>query len=231
MKSIWNCSLVFGSLDIPVRLFSAVKQSHPGFEMVDSRDMSKIHISRYNEKTGEIVPKEFLGKAFNLDGSLVPVDPALVLSVLPEQSNRVEFTHFCPFTSIPAVYFDTFYFLLPEASSAKNYAIILQYLQTLNICGIAQCLFRNLSALFVISAHHGCIVLHKIRFPSCFIAFEAPALPAVTDEDLNVEKDILTFFNAHLRPFNPDDYADTFSESLRCALRQNASCNNATATR
>jgi DNA end-binding protein Ku len=66
MKSIWNCSLVFGELVIPVKLFSATKQSQLEFEMVDSRDIGKIRLSRFNESTGELVPNEYIGKAFNL---------------------------------------------------------------------------------------------------------------------------------------------------------------------
>ena len=221
MKSLWNCSLVFGDIVIPVKLFSATKQSHLEFEMVDSRDLSKIRMSKFNEKTGEVVSNEFIGKAFNLDGVLVRVDPSLVSSCIPVKSNRIEFTHFCPFNSIPSVYFDTFYYLLPvDAAKSKDYAIVLQYLQSLNICGIAQSYFRNLSALLVISAYRGCIVLHKIRFQSNFVEFEAPVLPAVTDDDLAAESYILSFFNDHVKPFNADDFTDSFTESLLSAIRQ-----------
>ena len=100
MKSIWNCSLVFGDLVIPVKLYSATKQSHLEFEMVDSRDLGKIRFSRFNENTGEIVPSEFIGKAFNLDGSLVPVDPSLVSSSFPKNQtglNSTSLFRFLPF--------------------------------------------------------------------------------------------------------------------------------------
>ena len=220
MKSLWNCSLVFGSLVIPVKLYSATQQSHLEFEMVDSRDMSKICMNRFNSVTGEFVPSEFIGKAHRLDGILVPVDPALVSSCIPEKSNRVEFTHFCPFTSIPAVYFDSSYYLLPDESSAKDYAIVLDYLQKLDICGVAQSYFRNLSALFVLSAHAGCLVLHKIRFQSNFVDFAAPVLPAVTGVDVDAQNYILGFFKDHVLPFDPSLYVDSFTESLLSTIRQ-----------
>jgi DNA end-binding protein Ku len=238
MKSLWNCTLAFGDLLIPVKLFSATKQSHPEFEMVDSRDMSKICMNRFNSVTGEFVPSEFIGKAHRLDGNLVPVDPSLVSSCLPTKSNQVEFTHFCPFTSIPAVYFDSFYYLLPDVSaanaaastdvinrvsasaSAKDYAIVLNYLQSLDICGVAQSYFRNLSALFVLSAHAGCLVLHKIRFQSNFVDFQAPSLPAITGADVDAQNYILGFFKDHVLPFDPSLYSDSFTESLLSTIRQ-----------
>jgi DNA end-binding protein Ku len=219
MKSLWNCTLVFGKLLIPVKLFSATKQSHPEFEMVDSRDMSKICMNRFNSVTGEFVPSEFIGKAHRLDGNLVPVDPSLISSCLPAKSNQVEFTHFCPFTSIPAVFFDSFYYLLPAAATAtataaaaaKDYAIVLNYLQSLDICGVAQSYFRNLSALFVLSAHAGCLVLHKIRFQSNFVDFQAPSLPAITGADVDAQNYILGFFKDHVLPFDPSLYSDSFT--------------------
>jgi DNA end-binding protein Ku len=227
MKSLWNCTLVFGELLIPVKLYSATQQSHPEFLMVDSRDLSKIKMSRFNEKTGEVVANEFIGKAYMLDGSLVPVDPALVSSCVPAKSNRVEFTHFCPFSSIPAVYFDSFYYLLPDESSAKDYAIVLDYLQALDICGVAQSYFRNLSALFVLSAHGDCLVLHKVRFPSNFVDFEAPSLPAITGDDVKVQNYILGFFKDHVLPFDPTLYSDSFTESLLSTIRQSCACKSA----
>lgn len=229
MKSLWNCTLAFGDLLVPVKLFSATKQSHPEFEMVDSRDMSKISMNRFNSVTGEFVPSEFIGKAHRLDGKLVPVDPALVASCIPEKTNMIEFTHFCPFTSIPAVYFDSFYYLLPAASAdgtdainrvSRDYAIVLNYMQSLDICGVSQSYFRNLSALFVLSAHAGCLVLHKIRFQSNFVDFEAPSLPAITGDDLNTQNYILGFFKDHVLPFDPSLYSDSFTESLLSTIRQ-----------
>ena len=220
MKSLWNCSLVFGDIVIPVKLFSATKQSHLEFEMVDSRDLGKIRLSRYNETTGEIVPNEFIGKAYKLDEKMVPIDPSLISKCLPEKSNRIEFTHFAPFTSIPSVHFDNFYYLLPDDVAAKDYAIVLNYLQTLDICGIAQSYFRNLSALFVLSAHAGCLVLHKVRFQSNFVDFEAPVLPAVTGDDVNAQSYLLSFFKDHVLPFDPSLYVDSFADSLLSTIRQ-----------
>jgi DNA end-binding protein Ku len=241
MKSLWNCSLVFGSLVIPVKLYSATKQSHLEFEMVDSRDMAKISMNRFNSVTGEFVSSEFIGKAHRLDGKLVPIDPELVSSCVPAKSNRVEFTHFCPFTSIPAVYFDSFYYLLPDvaaanvaaridainrvssSTAAKDYAIVLNYLQSLDICGVAQSYFRNLSALFVLSAHAGSLVLHKVRFQSNFVDFQAPSLPAITGDDVSAqsrEYGILGFFKDHVLPFDPSLYSDSFTESLLSTIRQ-----------
>ena len=43
MKAIWKGAINFGLVNIPVKLYSATEQSNLDLDMVDSRDMAKIH--------------------------------------------------------------------------------------------------------------------------------------------------------------------------------------------
>lgn len=220
MKSLWNCSLAFGNLVIPVQLCNSTQQSHLAFSMVDSRDMSKISMNRFNSVTGEFVPSEFVGKAFDLDGTMVPVSRELIASCIPEKSNILGFTHFAPFSAIDAVRFDSFFYLMPVAGHEADYAIILNQLQSLDMCGITQSYYQNLSALFVIAAHAGFLVLHKIRFDSNFIPVEAPVLPDVSTSFPELKSYLISFFTDHVAPFDGSAYVDTFTESLLSTIRQ-----------
>ena len=46
MKAIWKGSINFGLVNIPVKLYSATEQSTLNLDMVDRRDMSKIHFKQ-----------------------------------------------------------------------------------------------------------------------------------------------------------------------------------------
>jgi DNA end-binding protein Ku len=125
MKSLWNISLIIGSLILPVKVFGATKKTNPEFEMVDSRDLTKIKFIRCNAETGEIVPNEFIGKAYNEEGQLIPVTEDLIKSCLPGKINHLSFDQFFLSFELPPIYHKNFYILCPDpadANSSKKYS-------------------------------------------------------------------------------------------------------------
>ncbi|MCR6721067.1 MAG: hypothetical protein NVV59_12440 [Chitinophagaceae bacterium] len=53
MKAIWSGAIAFGLVNIPVKLYSAVKESRLDFDMLDKKDHSRIKYKRVNESTGK----------------------------------------------------------------------------------------------------------------------------------------------------------------------------------
>ena len=56
MRPLWTGSISFGLINIPVKIFSATKDSALDLDMLDDRDRSNIKFKRVNEKTGKEVP-------------------------------------------------------------------------------------------------------------------------------------------------------------------------------
>jgi len=46
MRSLWTGSISFGLINIPVKLYSAVKESNLDLDMLDSKDHSNIKFKR-----------------------------------------------------------------------------------------------------------------------------------------------------------------------------------------
>jgi len=74
MRSIWKGSLGFGLVSIPVKLYSAVQTSSLDFDMLDSRDHSRIRYQRVNEHTHKEVPYDKIVKGYKLNDEYVVVD-------------------------------------------------------------------------------------------------------------------------------------------------------------
>ena len=57
-RAIWNGSIDFGLVNIPVHLYTAETSASDGlsFDLLDKRDFSRIRYRRVNEKTGKEVP-------------------------------------------------------------------------------------------------------------------------------------------------------------------------------
>lgn len=53
MKAIWSGAIAFGLVNIPVKLYSAVKESRLDFDMLDKKIIRVLNIKRVNESTGK----------------------------------------------------------------------------------------------------------------------------------------------------------------------------------
>lgn len=55
MRSIWNGSISFGLVTIPIKMYSASEDRRLSLDMLDSDDHARIRYKRINEDTGKEV--------------------------------------------------------------------------------------------------------------------------------------------------------------------------------
>jgi len=67
MRTLWRGAIGFGLVNIPVKLFSAVQNSHLDLDMLDSKDHSRIKFQRINEHTKKEVPYDKIVKGYLMD--------------------------------------------------------------------------------------------------------------------------------------------------------------------
>src|ERR1041384_6922260 len=66
--ALWNGTLSFGLLQIPVTLHSNEKKKELDFNLVDRRDHSPIGYRRVNKRTGEEVDEAEIVRSYKLTG-------------------------------------------------------------------------------------------------------------------------------------------------------------------
>ncbi|WP_232835146.1 Ku protein [Pleomorphovibrio marinus] len=50
MRSIWNGAIIFGLINIPIKIYSASEDGRLNLDMLDSKDHTRIRYKRVNEK-------------------------------------------------------------------------------------------------------------------------------------------------------------------------------------
>ncbi len=245
MKPIWNPILVFNGLQVPVQLFNAVQKSKVSFEMIDSRDRAKIRMIKTNEKTGEPVPQQFIGKgyvpgrdAINRVSERILVPPDLIASCLPPVSNEIVFGYFINNWELPYTRLESFYWVLPAKGDEMNYAVILKALNDLSLIGIAQATYQNCSNLFALgalectdaihrvssdaapatSAAANILVLYRLRFDDQIAHCDSPVLPQIDNEDDSVMTILKSFMTSCCDIFDVSGFRDTFNDNFLQAI-------------
>ena len=152
MRAIWSGAIGFGLVNIPVKLFSAIQQSELDLDMLDKKDHSNIKFQRINATTGKEVAWENIVRGYKMDDRYVVLSDEDFKMASPEKTKMIDITEFVLEKDIDTMYYETPYYLQPEKSGAKAYALLRDALKKSGKVGLGTFVLRNRESLVIISA-------------------------------------------------------------------------------
>jgi DNA end-binding protein Ku len=222
MKAIWKGSIGFGLVNIPVKLYSATQQSNLDLDMVDSRDMGKVHFKRVNEHTGKEVTWENIAKAYLLNDDYILLEDEDFEQAMPEKSKVIEVNHFIKQEEVDTIYYENSYYIEPEKSGERAYALLREALVKSGKVGVAQFVLRTAEALTILKPMDKMLVLSKIRFAEEIrdtAEFKLPAKSIVKPAELKMA---LSLINQYTTPFDITGFKDEYASALLKVIKAKA---------
>lgn len=231
MRAIWRGSLSFGLVNIPVRLYSATEKSSLDLDMLDSKDHAHIRFQRVNEDTGKEVKWENIVKGYNLNGDYVVLEAKDFEAAAPEKSKIIELQNFVKEEEIDTIYYENSYYVEPEKSGAKAYALMRAALEKSGKVGIAQFVLRTAATLVVLKPLGNALVLSKIRFSEEIRSTEDLNIPGKTEVKANELKMAVTLIDQYSEKFDIKAFRDEYSDSLMKVIKAKAKGKKPTVTK
>ncbi len=223
MRSIWKGAISFGLVNIPIKLYSATQQSNLSLDMVDRRDLARIRYQRINENTGKEVAWENIGKAYMLNDDYILLDDEDFEKASPEKSKIIEVNNFVNEKDIDTIYFENSYYVEPEKSGVKAYALLREALIKSGKVGIAQFVMRTAETLTVLKPKDDVLVLSKIRFAEEVRPVDDLNLPSKAEVKPAELKIALTLIDQYSHEFNINDFKDEYAAALKKVIEAKAS--------
>jgi DNA end-binding protein Ku len=223
MRAIWTGAIGFGLVNIPVKIYSATESSSLNLDMLDKKDHSNIKFKRVNEKTGREVTWENIVKGYKL-----PNDEYVVITekdferANAKKTKTIEITEFVDEEEIESMYYETPYYLEPDKSGARAYALLREALEKTKKVGIASFVMRSKEALAVLRPSSKVIVLNRIRFEEEIRKTSDLSLPAKTEVKANELKMATALIEQLSGKFDISKYKDTYSAELMKVIRAKA---------
>src|SRR5687768_15849079 len=148
-----------------------------------------------------------------LGGSYVIVDDEDFKKAAPEKVDHLEITQFVNEKDIDAVYFEKPYYLEPDKSGAKAYALLRDALKKEGKAALGPLVYHNKEWVCLIKPLRNILVMHRLRFSDEIRSEQGLVIP---DTPLKAEEiKMATALIAQLtKPFKPEDYRDTYNEKL-----------------
>lgn len=213
MKAIWTGSIGFGLVNIPIKLYSAIQTSSLDFDMLDKKDLANIKFKRVNEKTNKEVLWENIVKGYLVNDKYVIVDDKDFAKAAPEKSEHIEITQFVEQKEIDSIYFETAYYVQPEKSGSRAYALLNEGLKKSGRVGLGSFVMREREHICIIRAKDNLLILNRLRFPEEIRGTDELNLSGAASKPAEV-KMAVTLIDQLTKPFNPKNFKDNYTDKL-----------------
>ena len=146
MRTMWNGSISFGLVNIPVGLAPATKpaarQSDVSFRLLHREDLTPIKQKRWCPAHDREVPADELVKGWEFaKGQYVVVEDAELEALERRDDSRtIDIERFVPIDEIDPVWMDRTYFLVPGGAAAqrKPYKLLLEVMEEAGVAAIGR---------------------------------------------------------------------------------------------
>ncbi len=213
MRAIWTGSIGFGLVNIPIKMYSAVEESTLDLDMLDKKDHANIKFKRVNANTGKEVAWENIVRGYLINEKYVVLDKTDFEKASPEKTKHIEITQFVDEKDIDSTYFEVPYFLEPEKTGIRAYALLRDALAKTGKAGVGMFVMHNREHVAIIKAKEDVIILNRIRFAQEIRSPKDLNLPDSKSKPAEL-KMAVDLVNQLTTKFDPKKYKDDYTDKL-----------------
>jgi len=224
-QAIWNGTISFSLVAIPVRLVKAVEPGRVSFRMLHSKDYSTLARKMSCPEEDKIVPPEEIIRGYEIvPGKYILVTDEELESVSPERSRTIEIIEFIDMDEVDPVYYDHPYYLVPSKGGEKAYRLLVEVMRRTNKAGLAKFVMGEREYLVAVKSYEGALALITLHYSEEILPGDdfQPKDGKVEAED---KKRIKKSINKMMSGFNPGKYSDIRREKITDLLRNKAKKN------
>ncbi|MDD1718841.1 MAG: Ku protein [Methanoregulaceae archaeon] len=214
-RPIWSGAISIGLVNVPVRVFSMIRDVSFSFRLLHKADGQPLKYERVCTRDGVVVPWEETVKGYEVrKDEYVVFEKSELAAIAPESDRIIRIDKFVHYLSLDPIYFDTPYILAPDRSHAA-YALLLTAFQELSQAGVGKITLRTKEYPVVIHPYRGGLVMTTLRYAEEVTApgslEDLSVLPAPTGKELDLARRIITDLTGD---FDIHEYHDSYGERV-----------------
>jgi DNA end-binding protein Ku len=218
MRAIWKGAVSFGLVSVPVKLYSATESKDVSFRQVHAKDGGRIKYQRVCSLDGEEVAFADIAKGYETeDGEMVILTDDDMADLPASSSREISVEKFVPSDQIDPMLFEKSYYLEPEKSGTKPYALLREALVEADRMALVTVSLRNRMSLAVLRVRDEVIVLQtmmwpdEIRTPDFAVSDSSDAKPA----EVKMAKMLVDTLAGD---FDADEFEDDYREAVEALV-------------
>jgi DNA end-binding protein Ku len=214
-RALWKGSISFGLVNIPIELYTAVRDHRPKFRMLHASDKSPVKYERVCIRDGHAVGWEDLVKGYEYaKGQFVILTKDDFKAAAVEKTRTIDIIDFVQADAIDDRFFETPYYLVPAKGGERAYALLREAIRESDRIGIAKFILRDSQHLAAIEVIEQAIVLSVMRFADELAdpkPLGFPASDGIRKAELDMAKALV---NSLAAEWDPSKYTDEYLDNL-----------------
>jgi DNA end-binding protein Ku len=224
MRAIWKGAVAFGLVNVPVKLYAATGEHEVTLHQVHAKDGGRIRYKRTCSLDGETVEYAEIAKGYETDEGELVVLTDEDLARLPLATEReIEVLEFVPADQVDPMLLGKSYYLEPEKTAAKPYALLRGALEQADRMAVVKVALRQRESMAVLRVREKVIVLQTLLWPDEVRQAEFPILDgevSVRPQELAMAASLVDSLAAD---FDPSQYSDRYEAALEELITEKVS--------
>jgi DNA end-binding protein Ku len=223
----WSGAISFGLVSIPVKLYSAVSRKTVRFHQVDTRTGARVKQKRVSAADGSEVAWDDIAKGYEqADGEYVLLTDSDLSALDAKATKTIEIEQFVDLSEIDPIMYDSPYNVVPDPSTPKPYALLLEAMEQSGKVAIARFVMRTKEHICALRPLDGRLVLStmvypdEVNDPAEYEALEAVSEVSISDKERKVAEALI---DSLTEPFEPSEYRDEYREKVLDLIEARAS--------
>ncbi|RPJ87392.1 MAG: Ku protein [Acidobacteria bacterium] len=214
-RAIWKGVIQFENVELPVKLYSAVKDRTVHFRLLHKKDRQPVKQMMVNPETGEEVPKERIRKGAEVEpGVFVLLNEEELNEAEPEPSRTISIERFVPPAAISHQWFERPYYLGPDGDDEQPYWDFVAALERQGKAGVARWVMRNKNYAGALRIENGYLMLIALRFSEEVVLAEDLDAPEGRELEKNELVMARQLIGAMVDEFEPEQFRDEFRDKV-----------------
>jgi DNA end-binding protein Ku len=215
-RAMWKGAISFGLVTIPVAVYPATEEKTLRFNQLHDEDGGRIRYKRVCEKDGEEVPFEHIVKGYEIEKDRYVILTDEDFDAVPVESSRaIDIQQFVDLDEIDPVMFKKSYYLIPDQTGAKAYALLREAMSEDGRVGIAKVSFRDREHLAALRFKDDAFVLETMYWPDEIREADfggADVQAKVRGQELEMARQLIESLTSD---WSPEEYSDEYRDQLQ----------------
>jgi len=214
-RAMWKGAISFGLVTIPVAVYPATEEKTLRFNQLHDGDGGRIRYKRVCEKDGEEVTFEHIVKGYEVEKDRYVVLTDDDFDAVPVASSRaIDIVQFVDIDEIDPMLFKKSYYLVPEETGAKAYALLREAMKEDDRVGIAKVSFRDREHIAALRFKDDAFVLETMFWPDEIRVADFGGVDVsadVRDQELTMARQLIDSLTSD---WAPEQYSDAYRDAL-----------------
>jgi DNA end-binding protein Ku len=222
-RSIWNGTITFGLVNVPVKLYSAIESKTVHFSEVHVKDGAQLEHRRICPKEDREVDYDEVVKGYEVSpDQYVILEKDEVKAAAGDGGKVVHLTEFVGAAEIDPVFFDKTYFV-GSREAKDEYRLLHGALRRSGRAGIGRFTFHDREYLVAVRALDDVIALHTLRFHDEVVSPDELDIPSghrgPAAREVKMAAQLVESLD---EDFRPEDYEDSYRNSVLDLIKRKA---------